>query len=384
MGNVKPRVALVQSAIGQYRTDFIAEVRGHFGPRITVACGDRSFDRYATAIPADLIDVHLTNVFLLGNRFLYQKGIAQVIRKNKVLVMELNPRVLSVWTAVLLKRFLGKRVILWGHFNGRTSGEIRPRFSRRLLASMADSIIAYTELDVEKFVSLLPTMPIYLAANATERQSSIAPAPEGQRSNFVYSGRLMPTKNVEVLLRGFMRAVNSELADSGSELLIIGDGPSREALESLANELGIAQRTRFLGEVFDSERLDNVYGRAVAALCGGYVGLNITQALSRGVPFIYCRGANHSPEISLAVNGFNSFVAENANPEDFSVLMTKAFRESREALVRHKEIQAQTLRTYSVESMSKGFIAAAEMEKGCRVRRTHWGPRRRAVDHKPW
>ena len=358
MGDADARVALVQSAIGQYRTDFVSEVRARLGSRFTVACGDRSFDRYATALPAELVDVRLANRFFLGNRFLYQKGVIRLLRNHDVLVMELNPRVLTVWLAVLLKRLLGTRVVLWGHYNGRTHGEIRPRLTRRLLASMSDAVVAYTELDVAKFTSLLPAKPIYLAANATEKRNSIALAAEGPRSNFVYSGRLIPEKNVELLLFGFQRAVALGPAGSDPELVIVGDGPSRQSLEMLASELGISHRMQFLGEVFESSRLDEIYSRAVAALCGGYVGLNITQALSRGVPFIYRGDANHSPEISIAVRGFNSFVSESADPENFARLMVRASLESAAGLVDYREIQSRTLRTYSVDSMAEGFIAA--------------------------
>lgn len=361
VGTAEPRVALVQAALGQYRTDFISEIRRYFGARLTVACGDRSFDGTATAIPADFVDVRLTNVYLFGNRCLFQKGVTRLIRHNDTLVMELNPRVLSVWLAVFVKRILGKRVVLWGHYNGRTLGETQPRLARRALAAMSDAIVAYTELDVEKFKTLLPSKSVYLAANAIERRSSIAVASEEPRNAFVYSGRLMPAKKVDVLLRAFQRENELAGAASSSKLIIVGDGPSRASLESLAQELGIAHRTFFTGEVFGSAKLDSIYETAVAGVCAGYVGLNITQSLSRGVPFIYCQEANHSPEVSIAIGGFNSFLAKSPAPEAFADAMRRALFESNEGFVRNSEIQNQTLATYSVEAMADGFIAAAEL-----------------------
>ena len=41
------------------------------------------------------------------------------------------------------------------------------------------------------------------------------------------------------------------LADRGAQLLVVGDGPQREALELLAGQLGIAERVRFAGNQAD-------------------------------------------------------------------------------------------------------------------------------------
>ena len=58
----------------------------------------------------------------------------------------------------------------------------------------------------------------------------------------------MPYKGVDVLLRA--------LAGVPASLVLVGDGPLRGSLESLARELGVQERVRFLGRVSDAERLD--------------------------------------------------------------------------------------------------------------------------------
>jgi sugar transferase (PEP-CTERM/EpsH1 system associated) len=55
-------------------------------------------------------------------------------------------------------------------------------------------------------------------------------------------GRLVAVKNYALLLRAIHR-----LGDSRLILMLVGDGPEREALESLAQGLGIKGRVRFLG-----------------------------------------------------------------------------------------------------------------------------------------
>lgn len=56
--------------------------------------------------------------------------------------------------------------------------------------------------------------------------------------------RLSAEKGVDRALRLFARLARDQ---SPLELHIVGDGPQREALESLAQELGVADRVRFLG-----------------------------------------------------------------------------------------------------------------------------------------
>jgi glycosyltransferase involved in cell wall biosynthesis len=63
-----------------------------------------------------------------------------------------------------------------------------------------------------------------------------------------YAGRMVPVKDLETLLRAFARAV--EMSPK-LRLLLAGDGPERPRLESLAQELGIAGRARFIGWVAD-------------------------------------------------------------------------------------------------------------------------------------
>jgi glycosyltransferase involved in cell wall biosynthesis len=63
----------------------------------------------------------------------------------------------------------------------------------------------------------------------------------------IYVGRLSHEKGLAGLLRGFARAVPTV---PGAMLVLVGDGPQRAELESLARELGLGPlRIRFIGRV---------------------------------------------------------------------------------------------------------------------------------------
>ncbi len=75
---------------------------------------------------------------------------------------------------------------------------------------------------------------------------------------------------------------------AGHSLLIVGDGPERRALESLAASLGVADRVRFLGAILH-DRLPEIYGAADALVLAssreGWPNV-LLEAMACGTPAI--------------------------------------------------------------------------------------------------
>jgi glycosyltransferase involved in cell wall biosynthesis len=104
-------------------------------------------------------------------------------------------------------------------------------------------------------------------------------------------GTLVPRKGHDVLLRALRR-----LGDLNWRLTIVG-APDRDQvhahdLAALAEELGIAARVRFAGELVD-DALEAEWQRAdifaLATHWEGY-GMAIAEALKRGLPVVTCSG----------------------------------------------------------------------------------------------
>lgn len=72
--------------------------------------------------------------------------------------------------------------------------------------------------------------------------------PAATRPTFLFVGRLVPYKGVDVLLKA--------LPGLDANVVIIGNGPLRHSLERLARDLGITDRVRFAGEVSGDELLE--------------------------------------------------------------------------------------------------------------------------------
>ncbi|MDH3211715.1 MAG: glycosyltransferase family 4 protein [Myxococcales bacterium] len=84
------------------------------------------------------------------------------------------------------------------------------------------------------------------------RRPEVPPADLAARAHrVVFVGRLEPYKKVDVLLRAAARLVD-RFPDI--EIVVIGRGSDRPRLERIAEEVGLAERTRFVGFVDDAER----------------------------------------------------------------------------------------------------------------------------------
>jgi hypothetical protein len=116
-------------------------------------------------------------------------------------------------------------------------------------------------------------------------------------------GNLLPIKGHEVLVR----AVAPLFTDfPGLTLEIIGHGPEQTRLQTLSQQLGIAERIRFLGRQSRQQVAAAMRRSTVFALPSRYEGLGCVylEAMSTGKPVIGCRGQGIAEIIQHGANGF--------------------------------------------------------------------------------
>ena len=103
-------------------------------------------------------------------------------------------------------------------------------------------------------------------------------------------GRLSPEKGQAGLLQAFakLRAAHPEL-----QLRLVGDGPDRASLETLAMELGFSEAVTFAGRLPEEETLAEIARADLLVLPSFMEGLPIVlvEAMAVGVPVIASRVA---------------------------------------------------------------------------------------------
>lgn len=120
--------------------------------------------------------------------------------------------------------------------------------------------------------------------------------PQGPRQNrdrprAVVMGRLVPSKRVDLIVDAFAR-----LSVPEAELVIVGDGPMRPALEARVRDLGIGPRVRFLGSIPDQEKWTALLSSdvVISASEEESFGMAVLEAVSAGTRALISDIAAHT------------------------------------------------------------------------------------------
>ncbi len=103
------------------------------------------------------------------------------------------------------------------------------------------------------------------------------------------SGRLVPEKGVEVLLRAFARV---HAALPAARLVVVGDGPQRPVLAALAAQLGVSAAVTFTGYVPPDQiepHVARAWVQAVPSVWAEPFGMVAIEAMMRGTAVVASR-----------------------------------------------------------------------------------------------
>lgn len=167
---------------------------------------------------------------------------------------------------------------------------------------------------------------------------------------FVSVSRLTPEKNVSTLLRAFAQATSGH---PDTRLMLVGNGPMRHELETLAQRLQIAERVIFVGAVDYDEvpaylSAGDVFAFASTTETQGLVTL---EAMATGCPVIVVNAPGNR---DVARNEENGLVVANAVTE-LALAMQRIIKD--EDLRRQLGEGAQkTAREYSAPPLTKKLV----------------------------
>ncbi|MAT43291.1 MAG: hypothetical protein CL609_13205 [Anaerolineaceae bacterium] len=135
------------------------------------------------------------------------------------------------------------------------------------------------------------------------------------KKHFLYVGRIDEEKRVDVLLKGLANTINPDV-----DLVVAGSGAAEESIVSLAKQLGLKDRVKFLGKV-EREKLPALYAACdVFVMPGDVESLSIAtlEAMACGKPII---AANAMALPEMVHPGKNGFLFTPRNPQDLGKRM---------------------------------------------------------------
>ena len=212
----------------------------------------------------DIIHAHLEKSVIAA-------GLASFFKKIPVVVHEHGPICRSGWKYAVYRSFLK----LFGK-NVNTYIAVSQYVARQLIQNgiPEDRIeVIYNSVDTEVF-SFSESIARALRKQFVISENTIVVG---------FVGRLNKVKGVDLLIRSI-----SDLIKTFPKvvLLIVGDGPERQSLESLAKDLQIDDRVRFLGNQSNIHEIMNVFDIGVIPSRQEPMGIIAIELMSMKVPIV--------------------------------------------------------------------------------------------------
>jgi len=358
------RLALQQRVLPNYRAPFFDLLASACDGGMSLFTGSpRPVEGIATTDQLQVANYHRgKNIHLFsGSLYLcYQTGLLDWLRnwKPDTLIVEANLRYLSTPAAVRWMHARGKPVLGWGlgvptRGKGSPTGVLRKGVEGKVwnaFLQQFDSLIAYSQRGADEYAALgFPRERIFVARNSVSRAPASVPDNRPltmDQATILFVGRLQARKRVDHLLRG--------CAQLGSEprLVIVGDGPERAELESLAKQ--VYPRAEFIGARHGAE-LKPYFAEADLFVLPGTGGLAVQEAMSYGLPVIVAQGDGTQDDLVRKENGWQ------IPPDDFEALVAR-MKEALSDVRRLRKMGAESYRIVkeeiNIEQMVETFVTA--------------------------
>ena len=293
------------------------------------------------------------NMHLLGGSLYlcYQPGLMEWLKRQDpdALIVEANPRYLSTSSAVKWIHKWNRPVLGWGLGSPPVSGFRERR--RVSFIHQFDALISYSQRGADEYAALgFPEEKIFVAHNSVALPPS-APIPSrpltfDPRPNILFVGRLQARKRVDYLLRAC-----AELKQD-IRLVIVGDGPERATVETLAKE--IYPMAEFMGARHGAE-LKPYFAEADLFVLPGTGGLAVQEAMSYGLPVIVAQGDGTQDDLVRKENGWQ------IPPDDYGALVS-TMKEALTDVARLRRMGEASYRIvkeeFNIEKMVEAFVTA--------------------------
>ena len=240
----------------------------------------------------------------------YQLGLLNWLQhwNPDALIVEANPRYLSTPSAIRWMHERKRPVIGWG-LGSPPVCELRKQ-RRASFIHQFDAMIAYSQRGADEYATLgFPREKIFIAHNSVSAPPSFVPDHRLltiDRFTILFVGRLQARKRIDSLLRACAQL------NSRPRLVIVGDGPERDALQVLAKE--IYPGAEFIGAKH-GEELKPYFLEADLFVLPGTGGLAVQEAMSYGLPVIVAQGDGTQDDLVRKENGWQ------VPPGDFDALV---------------------------------------------------------------
>jgi glycosyltransferase involved in cell wall biosynthesis len=318
------------------------------------AMGPRGWPKTAQAWPG-------RNFYLFrgGLRLVWQRGILKWLGsfQPEAMILEANPRNLSNSRIVAWMQAHKGPVVGWGLGAPPFIGPLAKiqNLRRHTYLQNFDALITYSRRGAQEFAAAgFDPQRIYIAPNA------ITPSPAGQvpdrplqldePATLLFVGRLQARKRVDDLLMACAKLPEN----IRPQLWIVGEGPARTELQSLARQT--YPRAYFYGDRRGSD-LDELFNQADLFVLPGTGGLAVQQAMAHALPVIVAEADGTQADLVRPENGW---CLQTPGPSSLRIVLQQALsdrvRLRRMGLASWKIVREEI----NIEKMVEVFLRALQ------------------------
>lgn len=199
----------------------------------------------------------------------------------------------------------------------------------KLASKLPNKIIAVSEHTKNKLINTLKVNPnkIITIPNALDFQKIKSIKPNKEKSDIIYAGRLLDYKNIDILIKSI-----KILAEKNPKIkcIIIGDGPEKNNLQKLTNQLNLKNNIIFKGFIEDYNQVLSLMKSSkvfVSTSSREGFGLVAIESNALGVPVITINHKDNAIK-DLIQEGKNGYTT-NLNEEGIADNILKAIKNSK-------------------------------------------------------
>lgn len=312
--------ATVQSHICQFHRPLVAMLHDH-GAEVHVAARNNLAEKNGLKLDfADKVfDVPFARSPKNPDNIRAYKQLKKIIDKGDYDVIHCNTPVGGVITRLAAKgaRKRGAKVFYTAHGFHFYKGASRKNWLvfypiERLMAGKTDKLITINTEDYALAKRKFPCKVCYTHGVGVDASRYSVPTPKESQALraelgltatqpiVLCVGELLPNKNQQMAIRAMALVCKSH---PDALLLLAGNGPEKEHLQALVNELHLEQKVMLLGYCTCLEKYQKCANAAVACSKREGLGLNVIEAQLSGVPVVATDNRGHRDLIRNAACG---------------------------------------------------------------------------------
>lgn len=343
-------IFLFQRILPHYRVPVFEKLNLELNNELVVISGQKPEDTHHFDVVGQNMpfkSVYTKNRWFLGEKAVWQK-FWQPFRqygKPEVVIIEHNPRILSLYPLLIYCKTFNIPLIFWGHGgsqkrNVATSNKWQDKLHRWLIRNCS-AYICYSDSIKEKLAEIADRYKLFVARNTLDTDSLSAIKKQlknagkqtvkeelqlKKKYHLCFIGRLVTEKQMDYALDVY-EIIRQSRQDVG--FIIIGDGPERSALENQVNEKKLKD-VIFTDAISEWEKSGKFLFCSDVLINPGEVGLSVNHAFCFGLPVVTQKkgeiGPYHGPEIEYVVNGQTGFLCDNGDKEQMAQKIIEIFK----------------------------------------------------------